>query len=292
MKLELPKSNEVNREFLFTQNDFEQIRKLIYDHAGINLSEAKKDLVYSRLGRRLRANKLNRFNDYIKLLHDKNSIEWEAFINALTTNLTSFFREAHHFPVLAAHVSTTKHRPINIWCNAASTGEEPYTIAMTVMDAFNSLTPPVRIIATDIDTNALELAKKGVYPLEKIEKLPQDILQRFFLKGRGVQSGQVKVRKELQDLIVFSQLNLQDQKWPIQDPFDAIFCRNVMIYFDKTTQHKILERFAPIMHKDGLLFAGHSESLQGLTNMFKLQGKTVYSLSDKHLSATTHLASK
>ena len=292
MKLALPSLNEVNREFLFTKRDFEQIRKLIYDHAGINLSESKKDLVYSRLGRRLRANKLKSFSDYINLLDSKKNAEWEAFINALTTNLTSFFREAHHFPVLAAHIDKIKRRPINIWCNAASTGEEPYTIAMTMMDLFGSLTPPVRIIATDIDTNALEKAKNGVYTLEQSEKLPKDILQRFFLKGRGAKSGHIKVRKELSDLITFSQLNLHDEKWALQGPFDAIFCRNVMIYFDKPTQHKILQRFAPIMHKDGLLFAGHSESLQGLTDMFKLQGKTVYCLSEKYLSSINHLTSK
>ena len=296
MKLALPSLNEVNREFLFTQKDFEQIRKLIYDHAGINLSEAKKDLVYSRLGRRLRANKLKRFSDYVALLDSKQNIEWEAFINALTTNLTSFFRESHHFPVLAAHIDSIKYRhnsnnPVNIWCNAASTGEEPYTIAMTMMDLYGSLTPPVRIIATDIDTNALEKAKNGVYTLEQAEKLPKDILQRFFLKGRGEKTGHIKVRKELSDLIEFKQLNLHDEKWSIQGPFDAIFCRNVMIYFDKPTQNKILQRFAPILHKDGLLFAGHSESLQGLTDMFKLQGKTVYCLSEKYL-ATTNLISK
>lgn len=293
MKLALPLKNDTHREFLFTERDFEIIRKLIYEYAGINLSDSKKDLVYSRLGRRLRANKLNRFSDYIELLHDKKSAEWEAFTNALTTNLTSFFREPHHFPMLAAHVGNIKQRrPINIWCNAASTGEEPYTIAMTMMDLFGSLTPPVRIIATDIDTNALEAARNGVYALERIEKLPKDVLQRFFLKGRGEQSGQVRVRKELQDLIEFRQLNLQDAKWPVSGPFDAIFCRNVMIYFDKTTQHKILQRFAPIMHQDGLLFAGHSESLQGLTDVFKLQSKTVYRISDKYLSENTHIANK
>lgn len=289
MKLALPKLNDVNREFLFTERDFEHIRKLIYDHAGINLSAAKKDLVYSRLGRRLRANKLKRFSDYIDLLDSKQNVEWEAFINALTTNLTSFFREAHHFPVLASHINNIKQRratnnPINIWCNAASTGEEPYTIAMTMMDLFDSLTPPVRIIATDIDTNALAKAKTGIYTLEQAEKLPKDILQRFFLKGRGEKSGHIKVRKELSDLIEFSQLNLHDANWPMQGPFDAIFCRNVMIYFDKPTQHSILQRFAPIMQRDGLLFAGHSESLQGLTDLFKLQGKTVYSLSEQYLS--------
>ncbi len=282
MKPKLASRESLVREFHFTDRDFEQIRKLIYEHAGINLSLAKKDMVYSRLGRRLRATGLNNFKDYLLFLESDKDSEWESFVNSLTTNLTSFFREAHHFPVLAAHINGIKHRrPINIWCNAASTGEEPYTIAITMMDLFDSLTPPVRIIATDIDTNALQKASDGVYSLEQAEKLPKDILERFFLKGRGDKTGQVKVRKELRDLVSFSQLNLQDAQWPIKGPFDAIFCRNVMIYFDKATQNKILQRFVPIMHRDALLFAGHSESLQSLTDMFQLRGKTVYSLSEK-----------
>ncbi len=282
MTLEKSSSTTLTREFLFTDRDFEQIRQLIYEHAGINLSAAKKDMVYSRLGRRLRATGHKNFKDYLLYLAADKDSEWEAFVNSLTTNLTSFFREAHHFPVLAEHVrGLAQRRPINIWCNAASTGEEPYTIAMTMMDVFDSLTPPVRIIATDIDTNALQKARNGVYSLEQAEKLPKDILQRFFLKGRGEKTGQVMVRKELQDLIVFSQLNLQDAQWPIKGPFDAVFCRNVMIYFDKPTQNKILQRFVPLMQRDALLFAGHSESLQGLTDTFQLRGKTVYSLSEK-----------
>jgi chemotaxis protein methyltransferase CheR len=280
MTREKSNTTTLTREFLFTDRDFEQIRKLIYDHAGINLSLAKKDMVYSRLGRRLRATGKSNFKDYLVYLAADKDSEWEAFVNSLTTNLTSFFREAHHFPVLAEHINHIKRRPINIWCNAASTGEEPYTIAMTMMDLFGSLTPPVRIVATDIDTNALEKARNGVYSLEQAEKLPKDILERFFLKGRGDKVGQVRVRKELQDLITFSQLNLQDTQWPIKGPFDAVFCRNVMIYFDKPTQNKILQKFIPFMHADALLFAGHSESLQGLTDMFRLRGKTVYSLSD------------
>jgi chemotaxis protein methyltransferase CheR len=283
-EMKTPKA-AISREFLFTDKDFEQIRKLIYAHAGINLSAAKKDMVYSRLGRRLRAAGLKNFKDYLLYLESDKANEWESFVNSLTTNLTSFFREAHHFPVLAEHIGNIKdRRPINIWCNAASTGEEPYTIAMTMMDLFNSLTPPVRIIATDIDTQALQKAKNGLYNLEQVEKLPKDILQRFFLKGRNEKAGQAMVRKELQDLIEFRQLNLQDANWHIKGPFDAIFCRNVMIYFDKPTQHKILQRFVPLMRKDALLFAGHSESLQSLSDIFRLRGKTVYSLSVKSQS--------
>jgi chemotaxis protein methyltransferase CheR len=285
MKPERSNAGTLAREFHFADRDFEKIRKLIYDHAGINLSSAKKDMVYSRLGRRLRATGLTTFTDYLLYLESDNETEWELFVNSLTTNLTSFFREAHHFPILAEHVrNLPQRRPINIWCNAASTGEEPYTIAMTMVDLFNSLTPPVRIIATDIDTNVLQKGINGIYNFEQAEKLPKDILERFFLKGRGGKTGQVKVRDELRNLISFSQLNLQDREWPVKGPFDAIFCRNVMIYFDKPTQNKILQRFAPLMHRDALLFAGHSESLQGLNNLFQSRGKTVYSLTEQSQS--------
>ena len=276
------KNAALEREFAFSDLEFKHICKLIYERAGIHLTPSKKDMVYSRLARRLRANNISTFSDYLHIVETNSGSEREAFVNALTTNVTSFYREAHHFPVLAEHVrGLTQRRPINIWCNAASTGEEPYTIAMTMVDLFDSLTPPVRIIATDIDTQALQKASSGIYSLEHAQKLPKDVLERFFLKGRDDKAGQVKVRKELRDLISFSQLNLQDKQWPIKGSFDAIFCRNVMIYFDKPTQHKILQKFVPFMQKDALLFAGHSESLQGVNDMFQLRGKTVYSLTEK-----------
>ena len=279
------KNAALEREFAFSDLEFKHICKLIYERAGIHLTPSKKDMVYSRLARRLRANNISTFSDYLHIVEANSGSEREAFVNALTTNVTSFYREAHHFPVLAEHVrGLTQRRPINIWCNAASTGEEPYTIAMTMVDLFDSLTPPVRIIATDIDTQALQKASSGIYSLEHAQKLPKDVLERFFLKGRDDKAGQVKVRKELRDLISFSQLNLQDKQWPIKGSFDAIFCRNVMIYFDKPTQHKILQKFVPFMQKDALLFAGHSESLQGVNDMFKLRGKTVYSLTEKYQS--------
>jgi len=267
------------REFSFTAKDFERIRELLYRHSGIKLSDQKYDMVYSRLTRRLRATGLQTFNAYLRLLERDDSEEWEAFINALTTNLTSFFREPYHFPLLAAHVSGLRKRPIRLWCAAASTGEEPYSMAMTLVEAFGTYHPPVEIIATDIDTQVLEKARAGVYTLDRLEKIPQQDIKRFFLKGTGRQEGYAKVRQELRDLVSFHQLNLLDACWPIVGPFDAIFCRNVMIYFDKPTQYKILARFVPLLEAHGLLFAGHSESLHHASDLFKSRGKTVYELS-------------
>jgi len=266
------------KEFLFTQSEFERIRTLLYQHSGIKLNDSKKDMVYSRLGRRLRATGLKSFQEYLALVEQDQGDEWEAFINSLTTNLTAFFREPHHFPLLREHVLSLRKKPLRLWCSAASTGEEPYTMAMTMIDAFGSYKPPVEIIATDIDTNVLTKAKAGIYSLERVEKLPEETLKRFFLKGIGKNVGFVQVRKELRDMISFRTLNLLDEQWSINGSFDVIFCRNVMIYFDKDTQYKILKRFAPMLESHGLLFAGHSESLHHAAEFFKLRGNTIYEL--------------
>jgi chemotaxis protein methyltransferase CheR len=270
--------NPEQKEFLFTPADFERIRAMLYKHSGIKLNDSKMDMVYSRLARRLRATGLKTFQDYLARVEKQHDEEWETFINSLTTNLTAFFREPHHFPLLKTHVLNLRKRPLRLWCSAASTGEEPYTIAMSMVEAFNSYKPPVEIIATDIDTNVLNKAKAGIYPKERVEKLSQEVIKRFFLKGSGSNANNVKVRKELCDLISFRQLNLLDNDWPVKGPFDAIFCRNVMIYFDKDTQYKILKRFAPLLEPHGLLFAGHSESLHHAADLFKLRGQTVYEL--------------
>ncbi len=268
------------REFDFTANDFARVRKLIYEHAGISLSEAKSDMVYSRVGRRLRTLGYASFKEYLDNLERAgNADEWEAFTNALTTNLTSFFREEHHFPILAEHLVTLK-KPIRIWCSAASTGEEPYTIAMTACEAFGTMKPPVEIIATDIDTNVLATASRGVYPYERVSKLSDERRKHFFQRGTGAHEGSVRVRNELKSLITFHQLNLLEDTWPLKESFDAIFCRNVMIYFDKPTQSKILSRFVPLMKSHALLFAGHSENFLYVSDAFHLRGKTVYDLND------------
>jgi len=265
--------------FPFTSEDFQQIKSLIYRVAGISLAPSKKDLVYSRLARRLRVRQIESFSAYIRLLEDGDMQEREEFINSLTTNMTSFFREAHHFPILATHLgSIPKSTPIHIWTCASSTGEEPYSIAMTVVEHFNSFNVPIKILATDIDTKVLEKARQGVYSLDQLKKIRPDQLKRFFLKGEGNNAGFARVRPELQQLITFRRCNLLDEQWGIREKFDAIFCRNVMIYFDRQTQHSILNKMAPHLKPDGLFFAGHSESFHHATNLFKISGKTVYTL--------------
>jgi len=270
------------REFNFSENDFQRVRKLIYKHAGISLSNAKSDMVYSRLARRLRVINLLSFNDYLDQLEASNDErEWEAFTNCLTTNLTSFFRESHHFPILQEHLKKIK-QPVTIWCSASSTGEEPYSIAMAACEAFNTLKPPVQIIASDIDTNVLKTAAQGIYAMERIEKMDPALCKKYLLRGSGTNAGFVRVRDELRQMIQYMPLNLLEEKWPVTGQFDVIFCRNVMIYFDKVTQAKILNRFAPLMKPDALLFGGHSENFLYVTNAFKLRGKTVYELNPQY----------
>ena len=274
---------EKDREFHFTDQDFEKVRKMIYDRVGISLNPSKREMVYSRLARRLRAKSLSSFAAYLDLLDRNDHGEWEAFVNSLTTNLTSFFREAHHFPILAEHIKKIgRAHPISLWCAASSTGEEAYSMAITMAEVFGTLNPPVKILASDVDTSVLEKARNGIYSFAQVEKMPQDKLKKFFTRGMGSKEGLVKIKPEIADLITFRQINLLDESWPIRGPFDVIFCRNVMIYFDKPTQLRILEKFAPLLRPDGLLFAGHSESFHHAPHVFRLRGKTVYELASAH----------
>ncbi|MDR0634566.1 MAG: chemotaxis protein CheR [Azoarcus sp.] len=263
-----------NREFEFTSADFEQIRKLLYDHAGIALSPAKQDMVYSRLVRRLRACGDKSFSQYLQRLK-RDRGEWETFINSLTTNLTSFFRESHHFEMLATQLKQIKEkRQIKIWCCAASTGEEPYSLAITACEAFSSLAPPVQIIASDIDTAVLAHGEQGRYRRDRVDRIPPASLGRYFTRNAEDESH--TVRPELRRLVTFRRINLLSPTWAVQGPFDAIFCRNVMIYFDKATQYGILKRFAPLLRPDGRLYAGHSESFMHASDILRSLGRTVY----------------
>ncbi|MDL4860898.1 CheR family methyltransferase [Halomonas elongata] len=266
----------VERDLELTDADFARIRQLIYLRAGIVLAEHKREMVYSRLAKRLRHHGLVRFADYLSRLEgNQASPEWEAFTNALTTNLTAFFREAHHFPLLAEH-ARQRRGPLRIWSAAASSGEEAYSIAMTLDEALDGRTANVEVLASDIDTEALARARAGVYALDQVRKLDEARIKRYFQRGRGRQEGLARVRPELMSMVRFLPLNLLAPSWSVEGPFDAIFCRNVMIYFDKPTQARILERFAPLLKPDGLLFAGHSENFSYITDTFRLRGQTVY----------------
>lgn len=266
---------EKERIFDFSQRDFKTVQRLIYEHAGIRLSDAKQDMVYSRIIRRLRATGLGGFSEYLQLI-ETDTGEWEAFVNSLTTNLTAFFREEYHFPILAERLQQRAGQDVRIWCSAASTGEEPYSLAMTVLETLGpQAASRVEIIATDIDTSVLAKAEAGVYGEERIEKMDPRY-RKYFLRGKGSRSGFVRVKPELREMISFRPLNLLAPQWPIEGVFDVLFCRNVLIYFDKETQRRVLERFVTHMTPDALLFVGHSESLLHMGDLFRLRGKTVY----------------
>lgn len=273
-----PLVEQTAREYAFSTRDFECVKRMIYARAGIALADNRQEMVYTRLSKRLRATGADGFDDYLQRLEQNSEdAEWESFINALTTNLTSFFREAHHFPILAEHMKKRRiGQMMKLWCSACSTGEEAYSMAMTMVETFGSFKPPVRILATDIDTNVLATAREGVYPMDRLENMTPDRIRRFFLRGNGGHAGYVQARRELRDLITFRQLNLLDAAWPLRGPFEAIFCRNVMIYFDKPTQYRILQKFVPLLDHEGLLFMGHSEVFQHAADLIKICDRTVY----------------
>lgn len=265
-------------EFDFSPADFDRIRRLIYRLAGIALAPGKQDFVYGRLARRVRAMKLSSFKAYLDALETSETAERDLFINALTTNHTAFFRESHHFALLLEQLRQSPRRPLRIWCSASATGEEVWSLAITACEAFDSLAPPVAIFASDIDTHALARATEGVYPAERVAALAPQRSSRFFLHDAA--KNQVSVRAELKSLVRFSRINLLDGHWPVATllggPLDAIFCRNVMIYFDKQTQYEILKKFHPLLAPEGRLYAGHSEIFAHASDVFCPLGRTVY----------------
>jgi chemotaxis protein methyltransferase CheR len=266
----------VEQEFGFSGADFDRVRSLIYQRAGIHLQAGKQAMVYSRLSRRLRETGHDDFAAYLHWLesHAAGDAEWQAFINCLTTNLTSFFREDHHFVALAEDLRERAGRPVRIWCNAASTGEEPYSILMTVAEALGA-GAPVTLLATDIDTHVLDTARRGVYEAGA-RGLSPERLKRHFLRGTGANQGSIRVKPELARMAEFRPFNLMSANWSFGEPFDLVFCRNVMIYFDAQTQRRVLERIHGAMHPGGLLYVGHSENFTDSRTLFRLRGKTIY----------------
>ncbi len=270
------------REFDFLDRHFELVAKRVKDSAGISLSENKKDLVYGRLARRLRKLNIDNFDAYFNYL-DNSSSELVEFTNSITTNLTSFFRENHHFDFLANTAmpyllqQRRAERRIRIWSAGCSTGEEPYSIAITLLESVPDIVNwDIKILATDIDTQVLDTAKEGIYRQDKATGLDEHRIRKWFLKSGDKQNENlIKAKNELKQLIVFKQLNLMGD-WPMQGQFDILFCRNVVIYFDKDTQRVLFERFANILKQDAYMYVGHSESLYQVTERFSLLGKTIH----------------
>ncbi len=281
LKQETEMALKKNREFGFKEKDFRFIVGLVGERTGIVLSDSKREMVYSRLTRRVRELGIKDYTSYCNMLRDGDPNELINFTNALTTNLTSFFREPHHFEYLANTVlpaieANKKHQRLRIWSAGCSSGEEPYTIAMTVREVLpESSGWDIKIIATDLDSNMVEKAKSGIYVNERVTGIDKRRLRRWFLKGKGNNQGKVRIKPELQELITFKQLNLLHD-WPMREAMDVIFCRNVVIYFNKDTQKKLFSRYSDLIADHGHLFIGHSESLNKVTDDFKLIGKTIY----------------
>lgn len=265
-----------DRAFVFDDRDFARVCRMIRERAGIHLGPSKRDMVYSRLARRIRSLGLHRFSDYLDLVEQNPDEEDQPFVNALTTNLTSFFREEHHFDAFTSLLRDAGPGPHAVWCCAASTGEEPYSIAIAACEAYGTLTPPVRILATDIDTGVLQTAARGTYPFERIASLSPQRQRAFFQRGTGPNAGLVRVKPELQALIEFRALNLLGDEYGVRGGLRAVFCRNVMIYFDKPTQYEVLSRIAPLLAPDGVLYAGHSESFGHAADVVRPCGRTTY----------------
>lgn len=266
-----------DREFAFTDGDFRFLSKLAHEKTGIVLADHKRDMVYGRLARRLRALNLKSFADYCELVQSEaGDSEIGNLVNAITTNLTSFFREGHHFEHLRDHVikpmEASGKKRLRIWSSACSAGMEPYSIAMTLKESLkNPAAMDVKILATDIDTHMLRTAEQGDYASAEFKNIPA-AYQKYVTQ---TQQNQIQVSPELKKLIAFKQLNLLES-WPMKGPFDAIFCRNVVIYFDKPTKQKLFARMVDMLKPDGFLYIGHSENLNGISDRFEALGRTIY----------------
>ncbi len=275
---------EQKKEFNFTREDFDYLRKIVTELTGILASEDKYTLYYSRLARRVRRLGLKDFSEYRKYLDSNRDSEIIELVNSVTTNLTSFFRENHHFEFIRDHILPDKikqgDRKLRIWSAGCSTGEEPYSIAMTLAETIPDYRQwDIQILATDLDSQVLRHASTGVYDESRIKGIEAIRLQRFFIRDNSQENPQLNIQPELQRLITFKQLNLLHH-WPIHDKIDFIFCRNVVIYFDKVTKDQLVDRFADHLTGDGYLFMGHSESLFRSSERFKLLGQTIYQKSD------------
>jgi chemotaxis protein methyltransferase CheR len=274
-------SNEVHgMEYSITREEFQRFRTLIYDESGIALSDQKQSLLASRLSKRLRDLGLQTFSDYYThVTGDPSRDEFTRMLDLISTNKTDFFREPKHFEFLRDRIlpDLAETKRVRIWSSACSTGEEPYTIAMTL---YEGVPDPARwdfkILASDLSTRVLAKAAAGVYDEERFRDVPAAVLQRHFLRGRGERAGVYKVKPHLAEMIRFRRLNLMDEQFPIKTPLDLVFCRNVMIYFDRPTQERLVNKFHRYLKPGGYLFIGHSESLQWVEHPFTSVAPTIY----------------
>ncbi|MBT3197385.1 MAG: protein-glutamate O-methyltransferase CheR, partial [Gammaproteobacteria bacterium] len=254
------------REFEFTSDDFNFLREVVTGRTGIVVADEKEDMFYSRLARKVRKLGLTSFRQYCELIrNDRSGVETARLVNAITTNLTSFFRENHHFEYLSGTVlpelenSGVGSRRLRIWSAGCSTGEEPYSIAVTLCEAgLQTKGWDIQVKATDVNSEVLAQAAEGVYSLERLEGLGSQRLQRWFLKGKGAQDGKMRVKPEVSRMMNFAELNLVSP-WSLPEPVDIIFCRNVIIYFDRESKKKLIDRMADNLKDGGYLFIGHSE---------------------------------
>jgi len=267
-------------EYPITKQEYDRIRTLLYDESGISLGENKQSLVVSRLTKRLRDLRLDGFSSYYEYVtRDSSGEEFTRMLDLLSTNKTDFFREPKHFEFLREHIlpALEHEKRIRIWSSACSTGEEPYTIAMALHEGVsNPAQWNFQILASDISTRVLAHAARGLYAEDRIRDVPAEIVRRHFLRGRGESAGLVKVKPHLSQIITFRRMNLMDERFPIKAPLDLVFCRNVMIYFDRPTQERLVNKFYRHLKPGGYLFIGHSESLQWVSHPFKTVAPTIY----------------
>ena len=265
--------------YSITEADFHWVRKRIKTEAGIDISPSKIDLVTGRISRRLRTLGFDEFSEYRELLESgQNQQEASEFVNILTTNVTSFFREPHHFDRLKEFFLEENTKEVfRVWSAGCSSGEEPYSIAMALSDVRTARSGlrEIKVLGTDIDTQILEQARRGIYPIDKLPSLESSELKRCFLKGKAKHTGSAKLKTEIMSLVAFRKLNLMNV-WPFKKTFDCIFCRNVMIYFDKPTRDKLVTRFAGALNPGGRLFIGHSEAIDSDHELLEPLGQTVY----------------
>lgn len=265
--------------FELSDRDFQKFRELVYNEAGINLTEVKKALLQARLSKRLRLLGIASYSEYYDYINDNSDTEMSEFVNALTTNKTDFFRENKHFIYMKEELlpELEHEKEIRIWSAGCSTGEEPYSISMTMLDYFENRSKiPFKILATDIDTQVLDKGRAGIYKAEGVDEIDLDVRKKYFYRGKDENAGKYKIKEIVQKPVFFRRLNLKDAAYPFKKKFHIVFCRNVIIYFDKDTQRFLFNNIYRYIEDGGYLFIGHSENITGLTDQFKLVGATIY----------------